>query len=69
MVSGRPEEHIKTNRTVMDIVSFVVKRMQESIIFGGNAERSADTPIFVTSNSCKSYTKSTTNRNVSGMLE
>eukprot|EP00972_Heterocapsa_arctica_P035077 5166145-Heterocapsa_arctica.AAC.1 len=69
MVSGRPEERINYKLIVMYIVFFVEKRMQEAIIVGGNAERPTDTPILVASNSCKSETKSTTNRNVSGILE
>eukprot|EP00972_Heterocapsa_arctica_P051323 7548968-Heterocapsa_arctica.AAC.1 len=63
MGSGHPEEHIIVKRTVMAIVFFVEKIMQESIIYGGNAERSIDTRILVTSNSCKSDTESTTNLN------
>eukprot|EP00972_Heterocapsa_arctica_P035251 5188296-Heterocapsa_arctica.AAC.1 len=57
MEYGRPEERIRDKITVMDIASFVVKRMQESIIYGGNAERSTSTRTSVTSNSCKSDTE------------
>eukprot|EP00972_Heterocapsa_arctica_P078158 11526040-Heterocapsa_arctica.AAC.1 len=69
MVSGRPEELIQEKRTVRDIAFFVGKRMQGSIIFGGNAERSTDTLILVISNSCNADIESTTNPNVSGMPE
>eukprot|EP00972_Heterocapsa_arctica_P048754 7183595-Heterocapsa_arctica.AAC.1 len=69
MGSGHPEEHIREKRTVMEIVFFVEKRTRESIIYGGNAQRSIDTRTLVTSKLCKSDTESTTNPNVSGMLE
>eukprot|EP00972_Heterocapsa_arctica_P057363 8465118-Heterocapsa_arctica.AAC.1 len=69
MEYGRPEERIKEKRTVMEIVFFVEKRTQASIIYGGNAEHSTDTRILATSNSCKLDTTTTINRNVSGTLE
>eukprot|EP00972_Heterocapsa_arctica_P052236 7684778-Heterocapsa_arctica.AAC.1 len=53
----------------MEIVYYVEKIMQGLTICGGNSERSTDTRILFTSNSCKSDTKITTNHNVSGMLE
>eukprot|EP00972_Heterocapsa_arctica_P066802 9857123-Heterocapsa_arctica.AAC.1 len=53
MEYGRPEERITYKRTAMEIVFFVVKRMQASITYGGNAERSTSTRISATSNSCK----------------
>eukprot|EP00972_Heterocapsa_arctica_P075529 11139409-Heterocapsa_arctica.AAC.1 len=69
MEYGRPEERINEKRTVMETAFFVVKRMQVSIIYGGNAERSISTRTLAISNSWKLDTKSTTNRNVSGTLE
>eukprot|EP00972_Heterocapsa_arctica_P014977 2207181-Heterocapsa_arctica.AAC.1 len=69
MESGHPEEHIREKQTVMEIAFCVKNRMQESTIYGGSAERSLDIRTLVTSHSCKSDTESTTNHNVSGMLE
>eukprot|EP00972_Heterocapsa_arctica_P059057 8705878-Heterocapsa_arctica.AAC.1 len=69
MEYGRPEERIKEKRTVTETVFFAEKRTQVSIIYGGNAERSTNTRISATSNSCKLDTKSKTNRNASGTLE
>eukprot|EP00972_Heterocapsa_arctica_P072830 10753876-Heterocapsa_arctica.AAC.1 len=53
MEYGRPEERIQEKRTVMETVFFAEKRMQVSIIHGGNAEHSTNSRILATSNSCK----------------
>eukprot|EP00972_Heterocapsa_arctica_P000412 58999-Heterocapsa_arctica.AAC.1 len=69
MEYGRPGERTKENRTAMEIVYYAVKRMRESIIYGGNAERLTNTQMLDTLRYFKPDKKNTISRNVSGMLE
>eukprot|EP00972_Heterocapsa_arctica_P097729 14419937-Heterocapsa_arctica.AAC.1 len=69
MEYGRPEERAKDQITVMDIVFYVAKRMQVSIIYGGTAEHSTSIQTLFTSNFYKSGTRSKINRNVFGTQE
>eukprot|EP00972_Heterocapsa_arctica_P063784 9410669-Heterocapsa_arctica.AAC.1 len=63
MEYGRPEERTKEKITAMEIVFYVAKRMQASIIYGGTAEHSTSIQTLVTSNFYKSGTRSNINRN------
>eukprot|EP00972_Heterocapsa_arctica_P013414 1974993-Heterocapsa_arctica.AAC.1 len=69
MEYGRLEEHIREKRTVMGIACCAEQRMQESIIYGGNAEHLTTNQISDISSLFKQGIKNITNQSVSGIQE
>eukprot|EP00972_Heterocapsa_arctica_P064593 9531754-Heterocapsa_arctica.AAC.1 len=69
MEYGRPGERTTEKISVMEIVFYAAKRMRESIIYGGTAERSTSIHILDISNFFKPDKNNKINRNVFGIQE
>eukprot|EP00972_Heterocapsa_arctica_P007597 1108023-Heterocapsa_arctica.AAC.1 len=69
MEYGRPEERTNENRTVMEIVFYVAKKIRGSIIYGGIAEHSTSIQTLAISNFYKLGARNNINRNVFGTQE
>eukprot|EP00972_Heterocapsa_arctica_P035145 5174447-Heterocapsa_arctica.AAC.1 len=63
MEYGHPEGHTREKITVTGIVFYVEKRIQESIIYGGNVELLTNNPMSATSSLFKQGIRNKTNHN------